>query len=170
MAKLSAAILLFKRGAGGFEVLLVHPGGPFWAKKDLGAWSLPKGEYDPREHPLSAALHEFEEETGFRLEPGNLLPLGELKQPSGKIVTAWALEKDIDAALVKSNMFEIEWPPKSGKLQAFPEVDRAGWFSLAHAREKLLKGQVGFLNRLVEILKLPAGAPQGATSSRSISP
>lgn len=152
---MSAGILLFKHGAGGFEVFLVHPGGPFWAKKDLGAWSLPKGEYDRQEDPLNAALREFEEETSFRLEPGNLLPLGELKQPSGKIVTAWALEKDVDAALVKSNLFEMEWPPKSGQRQEFPEVDRAGWFPLAEAREKLLKGQVGFLDRLMEALTEP---------------
>ena len=155
MAKLSAGILLFKHGAGGFEVFLVHPGGPFWAKKDLGAWSLPKGEYARQEDPLNAALREFEEETSFRLEPGNLLPLGELKQPSGKIVTAWALEKDVDAALVKSNLFAMEWPPKSGQRQEFPEVDRAGWFPLAEAREKLLKGQVGFLDRLMEALTEP---------------
>jgi predicted NUDIX family NTP pyrophosphohydrolase len=153
MAKLSAGILLFKHGAGGFEVFLVHPGGPFWAKKDLGAWSLPKGEYARQEDPLNAALREFEEETSFRLEPGNLLPLGELKQPSGKIVTAWALEKDVDAALVKSNLFEMEWPPKSGQRQEFPEVDRAGWFPLAEARQKLLKGQVAFLDRLMEMLR-----------------
>jgi len=131
----------------------VHPGGPFWAKKDLGAWSLPKGEYARQEDPLNAALREFEEETSFRLEPGNLLPLGELKQPSGKIVTAWALEKDVDAALVKSNLFAMEWPPKSGQRQEFPEVDRAGWFPLAEARQKLLKGQVAFLDRLMEMLR-----------------
>ena len=155
MAKLSAGILLFKHGAGGFEVFLVHPGGPFWAKKDLGAWSLPKGEYARQEDPLNAALREFEEETSFRLEPGNLLPLGELKQPSGKIVTAWALEKDVDAALVKSNLFAMEWPPKSGQRQEFPEVDRAGWFPLAEARQKLLKGQVAFLDRLMAALTEP---------------
>lgn len=157
MPKLSAAILLFRRGADGVEVFLVHPGGPFWAKKDLGAWSLPKGEYARQEDPLNAALREFEEETSFRLEPGNLLPLGELKQPSGKIVTAWALEKDVDAALVKSNLFEMEWPPKSGQRQEFPEVDRAGWFPLAEAREKLLKGQAGFLDRLTETLGMQSG-------------
>lgn len=157
MPKLSAAILLFRRGADGVEVFLVHPGGPFWAKKDLGAWSLPKGEYARQEDPLNAALREFEEETSFRLESGNLLPLGELKQPSGKIVTAWALEKDVDAALVKSNLFEMEWPPKSGQRQEFPEVDRAGWFPLAEAREKLLKGQAGFLDRLTETLGMQSG-------------
>jgi predicted NUDIX family NTP pyrophosphohydrolase len=157
MAKLSAAMLLFKQGAEGFQVFLVHPGGPFWAKKDLGAWSLPKGEYDRHEDPLSAALREFKEETSFSLGPANVLPLGELKQPSGKIITAWALEKDVDPTLVKSNMFEMEWPPKSGTLQEFPEVDRASWFPLVRARQKLLKGQVGFLTRLVELLGLPPG-------------
>lgn len=156
MPKLSAALLLFKHGAGGLEVFLVHPGGPFWAKKDLGAWSLPKGEYESSEDPLSAALREFEEETGFRLEPANPLPLGELKQPGGKIVTAWAMEGDVDAALVRSNLFEIEWPPKSGKRRQFPEVDRGGWFSLEQAREKLLKGQSEFLTRLAAKLS-PAG-------------
>lgn len=155
MPKLSAGMLLFRKVDAGFEVFLVHPGGPFWEKKDLGAWSLPKGEYVRGEDPLGAALREFEEETSFRLEPSNVLPLGELKQPSGKVITTWALEKDVDPALVKSNMFEMEWPPKSGTLQEFPEVDRAGWFPLARARQKLLKGQVGFLTRLVKVLKLP---------------
>lgn len=156
MATLSAGLLLFKQGAVGLEVFLVHPGGPYWQKKDLGAWSLPKGEYDRTEDPLGAAFREFEEETSFRMEPGNVLPLGELKQPSGKIITAWALERDVDAAQVKSNLFAMEWPPKSGKLQEFPEVDRAGWFPLAVARQKLSKGQVGFLSRLAEILTLPS--------------
>jgi len=124
MAKLSAGMLLFRRGSCGLEVFLVHPGGPFWAKKDLGAWSLPKGEYDGSEDPLRAAVREFEEETGFRLDADHAVPLGELKQPGGKVVTAWALEKDVDAALVRSNTFEMEWPPKSGRRQAFPEVSR----------------------------------------------
>jgi predicted NUDIX family NTP pyrophosphohydrolase len=159
MPKLSAAMLLYRQAAPGLEVFLVHPGGPFWAKKDLGAWSLPKGEYDSTEDPLSAARREFQEETGFRLEAGEPIPLGELKQPGGKIVTAWAAEKDVDAALARSNLFEMEWPPKSGKLQQFPEVDRAAWFPLAEARERLLKGQVGFLERLVEALRLPPEVP-----------
>ena len=121
--------------------------------KDLGAWSLPKGEYDQSEDPLSAALREFEEETSFRLEPADLLPLGQLKQAGGKIVTAWALKKNLDAAQVRSNVFQMEWPPKSGKVQEFPEIDRAGWFSMGDARQKLLKGQVGFLDRLAEALR-----------------
>ena len=152
MAKFSAGMLLFRQGASGLEVFLVHPGGPFWAKKDLGAWSLPKGEYDGSEDPLQAAVREFEEETGFRLEVDDALPLGELKQAGGKVVTAWALEKDVDASLVRSNTFEMEWPPRSGRRQTFPEVDRAEWFPVDVAREKLLKGQVEFLVRLISTL------------------
>lgn len=153
MAKLSAGLLLFRRGAAGVEVFLVHPGGPIWKKKDLGAWSLPKGEYDRTEEPLRAALREFTEETGFHAEPGHVIPLGELKQPSGKIITAWALEKDVDPTLAKSNLFAMEWPPNSGKLQEFPEVDRAEWFPLARAREKIVEGQAGFLSKVAEILE-----------------
>lgn len=155
MARLSAAILLFRKSKPGVEVLLVHPGGPFWEEKDLGAWSLPKGEYDRSEEPLSAALREFEEETSFRLQPDNLIPLGELRQPSGKMITAWALERDLDATLVKSNVFEMEWPRRSGAMREYPEVDKAEWFTLGCARQKLLKGQVGFLLRLAEALSLP---------------
>jgi predicted NUDIX family NTP pyrophosphohydrolase len=155
MTKLSAGLLLFKKVDAGVEVFLVHPGGPFWAKKDLGAWSLPKGEYDQGEDPFAAALREFAEETSFQLEADHFVALGELKQPSGKIITAWAVNRDLDPKLVKSNTFEIEWPPKSGTFQRFPEVDRAGWFSLAHARQKMLKGQVDFLARLADSLKLP---------------
>lgn len=157
MPKLSAAILLYRRPPGGLEVFLVHPGGPFWAKKDSGAWSLPKGEYDAAENPLAAALREFEEETGFPLDPAALLPLGEWKQPGGKIVTAWAVEGDVDAALARSNLFELEWPPRSGQRRQFPEVDRAAWFPLAEAREKLLAGQVEFLTRLAAALGPSAG-------------
>ena len=157
MPKLSAAILLYRRPPGGLEVFLVHPGGPFWAKKDAGAWSLPKGEYDAAENPLAAALREFEEETGFPLDPAALLPLGEWKQPGGKIVTAWAVEGDVDAALARSNLFELEWPPRSGQRRQFPEVDRAAWFPLAEAREKLLAGQVEFLTRLAAALGPSAG-------------
>ncbi len=150
MPKRSAGLLLFKKSPLGLEVFLVHPGGPFWKNKDPGAWSIPKGEYESGEDPFAAALREFEEETGFRLQPAGAIPLGELKQPGGKIVAAWALEQDIDASLIKSNTFELEWPPKSGRLQQFPEVDRAEWFALSAAREKLLKGQLEFLARLIE--------------------
>jgi predicted NUDIX family NTP pyrophosphohydrolase len=147
MAKRSAGLLLYRR-VNGVEVFLVHPGGPFWAKKDDGVWSLPKGEYAEDEDPLSAAKREVEEETGFAVD-GNFVPLGELRQPSGKIVTAWAIERDIDASLVKSNTFSMEWPPKSGKTQEFPEVDKGGWFSIPSAKTRLLKGQVAFLDRLL---------------------
>jgi predicted NUDIX family NTP pyrophosphohydrolase len=131
------------------EVLLVHPGGPFWAKKDAGAWSIPKGEYSEGENPLAAAKREFAEETGVSLD-GDVIPLGEVKQASGKVVIAWALEGDLDTKLIQSNTFTIEWPPRSGLMQEFPEVDAAGWFSLGDAQGKLLRGQVQFLIRLSE--------------------
>jgi predicted NUDIX family NTP pyrophosphohydrolase len=146
MPKRSAGLLLF-RNPNQLEIFLVHPGGPFWARKDDGAWSLPKGEYSADEDALTAARREFQEETGFSAG-GDFLPLGELRQPGGKIVTAWALEKDVDIALVKSNMFSLEWPPKSGNTREFPEIDRAAWFPVSQARRKLLKGQVAFLDRL----------------------
>ena len=151
MPKLSAGLLLFRRTSPQIEVFLVHPGGPFWARKDEGAWSLPKGEYAGGEHPLDAARREFQEETGFDLD-GDFLPLGEVRQSGGKLVTAWALEGDIDPSSVRSNTFSLEWPPKSGRTQEFPEVDRAAWFSLPAARAKLLKGQVPFLDRLEQRL------------------
>ena len=151
MAKLSAGLLLFRRIDRHLELFLVHPGGPFWARKDDGAWSLPKGEYSDAENPLEAAKREFQEETNISVD-GDFLPLGELRQPSGKVITAWALEKDVDPTLVKSNLFSMEWPPKSGKTQDFPEVDRAAWFPLSQARTKLLKGQVAFINRLAKKL------------------
>jgi predicted NUDIX family NTP pyrophosphohydrolase len=151
MPKRSAGLLLFRRSTE-LEIFLVHPGGPFWAKKDDGAWSLPKGEYSEEEDALLAAQREFQEETGFRVE-GDFLPLGELKQPGGKIVTAWAVAGDVDAASVKSNTFSIEWPPKSGRMRAFPEVDRASWFPVAMARNKLLKGQIEFVDRLLVLLE-----------------
>ncbi len=145
----SAGILLHRTGSEGREVLLVHPGGPFWARRDDGAWSIPKGEYDDGEEPLAAALREFEEELGSALEHvGELRELGEVRQRNRKLVTAWAAEGDLDAAAVRSNTFEMEWPPRSGKRQAFPEIDRAEWFGLARAREKLIPAQVAFLDRL----------------------
>lgn len=143
---------MFRRRAGAVEVLLVHSGGPFWQKKDLGAWSIPKGEYAAVEDPLSAARREFAEETGF--EPsGDFIALGDCRQASGKIVKAWAVEGDLDAARIRSNMFTLAWPPKSGKMREFPEVDRAEWFSIGDAREKILKGQTVFLDQLAA--KLP---------------
>lgn len=152
MPKHSAGLLLYRRREGILEVFLVHPGGPFWAKKDLGAWSIPKGEYTPGEDPLEAARREFAEETGCSAE-GPFIPLTPLKQPSGKIISAWAVEGDCDAAKIRSNTFTLEWPPRSGKQQEFPEVDRAGWFTLEAAKEKIIKSQVGFLEELARILK-----------------
>jgi predicted NUDIX family NTP pyrophosphohydrolase len=149
MAKLSAGILMFRRPAGEPEVLLVHPGGPFWRKKDLGAWSIPKGEYEENEDALAAARREVEEETGLR-PIGDLISLGQVRQAGGKLVTAWALETDCDASACRSNSFTLEWPKGSGKMHEFPEIDRAEWFGLAMAREKILKGQVAFLERLAE--------------------
>jgi predicted NUDIX family NTP pyrophosphohydrolase len=150
MPKRSAGILMYRRSENGLEVLLVHPGGPFWAKKDLGAWSIPKGEYSDAEEALAVAVREFEEETGLRPQ-GDFQPLGELVQPGRKIVTAWAVEGDFDIATLKSNMFELEWPPKSGRKASFPEVDRAEWFSLDEARRRILPGQQEFLARLTPI-------------------
>jgi predicted NUDIX family NTP pyrophosphohydrolase len=153
MPKRSAGLLVYRRSDAGIDVLLVHPGGPFWARKDDGAWSVPKGEYEPGEDPLEVALREFEEELGAEPpDPADALPLGELRQPSGKVVSAWAVEGDLDVSDVRSNTFEMEWPPRSGRTQEFPEVDRAGWFGPDQARRKLLRGQVGFLDRLAERL------------------
>jgi predicted NUDIX family NTP pyrophosphohydrolase len=151
MAKHSAGLLLYRRGPEGLEVFLVHPGGPLWAGKDEGAWSIPKGEYILSEDPLTAGRREFKEETGFVPE-GEVIPLTSLKQSSGKIVQAWALEGDCDAGAIRSNPFTMEWPPRSGRRQEFPEVDRAAWFSLEVARRKITKGQVGFLEELEHIL------------------
>ncbi len=138
--------------AGGLlEVLLVHPGGPFWANKDLGAWSIPKGEYPPDEDPLHAAHRELEEETGLAAT-NPFLPLTPIRQPGGKEVRAWAVEGDFDPATIRSNLFELEWPPRSGKRALFPEVDRAGWFELGAAREKILKGQLPLLDELERLL------------------
>ena len=152
MAKRSAGILLYRVAGGAPEVLLVHPGGPYWARKDAGAWSIPKGEYEDGEDPQSCALREFDEETGVELPPGELAELGSVKQKSGKVVTAWAAEGDLDAGAVTSNTFTMEWPPRSGTTAEFPEVDRAGWFEIETAREKLVPAQTEFLDRLLERL------------------
>lgn len=153
MPKLSAGLLVYRRSDRGLEILLVHPGGPYWAKKDDGAWSIPKGEYEPDEDPLEVALREFEEEIGKTPpDPAGAVSLGELRQPSGKVVSAWALEGDVDVTEVQSNTFEMEWPPRSGRTREVPEVDRAGWFGLEEARRKLLRGQLGFIDRLSELL------------------
>ena len=148
MKRVSAGLLMFRRRHSEVEVLLVHPGGPFWRKKDLGSWSIPKGEYTEGETALAAAKREFEEETGIQ-PAGEFMPLDEIKQPSGKIITAWAFEGDCSPSEIHSNHFSMEWPPKSGKTQEFPEIDRAAWFSLEDARSRILKGQIGFLDRLI---------------------
>jgi predicted NUDIX family NTP pyrophosphohydrolase len=150
----SAGILLYRLTGGAPEVLLVHPGGPFWARKDAGAWSIPKGEYDDTEDPLVCALREFEEETGTALDPKEPAELGSIRQRSGKLVSAWAAEGDLDADSIRSNTFTMEWPPRSGTMAAFPEVDRAGWFGLDEAREKLNPAQAEFVDRLAERLGL----------------
>ena len=143
----SAGILLFRFRDGQLQVLLGHPGGPLWAQRDAGAWSIPKGLCRSGETPLAAAQREFREETGFGVE-GRFIPLGALRQPSGKIVHAWALEKDVDARRVVSNTFSLEWPRHSGNIGTWPEIDRAAWFDLASARQKITRGQAGFLERL----------------------
>jgi predicted NUDIX family NTP pyrophosphohydrolase len=151
MAKISAGILLFRRTAAGIEVLLVHPGGPFWAKKDAGAWSIPKGLVDEREDLLAAAKREFLEETGMAVE-GAFLDLGAHKQPGGKTIRAFALEGDFDPASLKSNTFSLEWPPRSGKIAEFPEVDRAAWLSIDEALQKATKGQKPIIEALTRKL------------------
>ena len=147
MPKISAGLVLYRRRAGGLEIFLVHPGGPFWAKKDAGAWSIPKGEAAPGEDLLARARTEFAEETGF-VPAGEFRPLTPVRQAGGKTVHAWAVEGEADSAAIRSNSFTIEWPPRSGQMREFPEVDRAGWFALAAAREKIIAGQIGLLNEL----------------------
>jgi predicted NUDIX family NTP pyrophosphohydrolase len=148
MPKRSAGLLLFRRESGELRVFLVHPGGPFWQKRDLGSWSIPKGEYIDGEDARAVALREFEEETGVTPPTGDLLALGEVRQAGGKIVTAWAIEGEIDPEKIVSNTFETVWPPKSGRRETFPEIDRAGWFTLAEAEDKIIGGQRAFLERL----------------------
>jgi predicted NUDIX family NTP pyrophosphohydrolase len=160
-SKHSAGLLMFRAASASLEVLLVHPGGPFWARKDLGAWSVPKGEHEPDEDPVVAARREFREETGLSPEADKLVPLGEVKQPSGKIVSVWAFEGDCDPGAIKSNTFSLEWPPRSGQMQDFPEIDRAAWFAVDEAKRRILLGQVVFLERLMG--HLVASAEPGET-------
>jgi predicted NUDIX family NTP pyrophosphohydrolase len=162
--KRSAGILLFRRGDRTIEFLLVHPGGPFWAKKDVGAWSIPKGQIEDEEEPRACAIRELEEELGAApvLDPEELLELGSIRQRAGKMVEAWAAEADFDPGALASNTFEMEWPPRSGSRQEFPEVDRAEWFDPAAAREKILPAQAEFLDRLLERL----GSEDGERSFR----
>lgn len=147
MVKKSAGILLYRVHGGTLEVLLGHPGGPYWAKKDEGAWSIPKGEYDNSEEPLAAAIREFKEETGFS-PPGPFVPLEPARMPSGKVVTIWACECDWDPAALESNVVSMEWPPKSGRLQSFPEIERAGWFEIEEATRRIHPGQIPLLREL----------------------
>jgi predicted NUDIX family NTP pyrophosphohydrolase len=148
----SAGLLLFRRVGEDLEVLLVHPGGPFWAKRDAGAWSIPKGECEVGEDPRSAAWREFSEELGSPAPEGEALELGEVRQKAGKTVVAWAIAGDLDADRITSNTFAMEWPPRSGRSQEFPEVDRAGWFGLAEARERINPAQTALLDRLSQAL------------------
>jgi predicted NUDIX family NTP pyrophosphohydrolase len=152
MAKISAGMMMYRRHEGGLQVLLVHPGGPLWAKRDLGAWSIPKGEVRDDEQPLSAARREFEEELGIPAL-GDFLPLGSITQRGGKTVYAWAFQGDCDPAALRSNTFSMEWPPRSGKQRQFPEVDRADFFPIHEAREKLNAAQVEFVNRLEVLIR-----------------
>lgn len=151
MVKRSAGILLYRERLGSLKVFLVHPGGPFWAKKDLGVWSIPKGEYTEGEDPLAAALREFHEETGCQ-PAGDFLELGTIKQSGGKLVTAWAAEGDCNPLAMVSNTCEVEWPPRSGRRITIPEVDRAEWFAMEAARDRILKGQLPFLDMLLRQL------------------
>jgi predicted NUDIX family NTP pyrophosphohydrolase len=166
MPKTSAGVMMWKRAGGSLQVLLVHPGGPFWRNKDLGAWSLPKGEYDGAEDALAAARRELVEELGPSVAPAAassdeaFVALGEVTQKGGKIVTAFALQGDFDVSELASNTFEIEWPPKSGKRQAFPEADRAQWFTLDEARAKILPGQLELLARADKLLEHTRGRKQ----------
>ena len=148
----SAGLFIRPSRVGAPEVLRAHPGGPFWSRRDDAAWTLPKGEIGPEEDPLAAARREFLEETGFASVPP-YLPLGELRQKSGKRITAWAFEGDADPAHLVSNLFELEWPPRSGRLQTFPEVDRVCWFGLEDARRKLIAGQAPFIDSLEQLLR-----------------
>lgn len=151
-ARQSAGVVLHRRGPAGIEVLLVHPGGPFWARKDLGAWSIPKGELAAGEDPRTCAVREFAEETGTELPVGALAELGSVKLKSGKVVVGFAVEGDLDPATVRSNTFEVEWPPRSGRTRVFPEVDRAEWFALDATRERLNPAQAAFIDRLEALL------------------
>jgi predicted NUDIX family NTP pyrophosphohydrolase len=151
VAKVSAGLLVYRKRQGILEVLLAHPGGPFWAKRDSGAWSIPKGEVDAQEPPLDAARREFHEETGFTVS-GAFTALSPLRQPGGKVVHAWAVAGDCDPSQMRSNLFRMEWPPRSGKQQEFPEIDRVEWFAIDEALRRILPGQAGFLRQLATLV------------------
>jgi predicted NUDIX family NTP pyrophosphohydrolase len=154
---LSAGVLLYRRSSDGVEVLLGHPGGPFWARKDDGAWSIPKGEYTDDEDPRDAAAREFAEELGSPVPAGPRLDLGTVRLPSGKRLTAYAVEGDLDPAGAVSNTFDMQWPPRSGRIQSFPEIDRVAWFEPAAARVKLARGQIELVERLLTVLQRKRG-------------
>ena len=154
MAKISAGILMYRKQNEELQVFLVHPGGPLWAKKDQGAWSIPKGEIGPGEDPLPAAQREFEEETGVKIS-GRFIPLSSVKLKSGKVVQAWAVEGDCDPGKIRSNAFSMEWPPRSGRKQEFPEIDQAAWFGIGEAKEKINEGQVPLFEELLFLLFIP---------------
>ncbi|MGH9858193.1 MAG: NUDIX domain-containing protein, partial [Acidobacteriota bacterium] len=162
--KQSAGILVYKKKNNVTEVLIVHPGGPFWAKKDKGAWSIPKGEPQEGDDRLETAKREFREETGHEAPNGEFIELGSIKNKSGKVIYAWAVEGDLDASNVKSNTFTMEWPPKSGNQQEFVEVDKAGWFNLEKAKEKLNPAQADFIDRLAEALNVDLSEPPEQTT------
>lgn len=167
MPRQSAGLLVHRTPAGGdgspeVEVLLVHPGGPYWKRRDDGWWTIPKGEVELGEDPLAAAEREFEEELGLPAPPGPRAPLGEVVQSGGKRVRAWAVAGDLDVALVEAGTFELEWPPRSGVLRAFPEVDRVEWYPLGEARVKILPGQLPLLDRLLELTGGPRPRPDAA--------
>lgn len=163
----SAGIVMYRRRGREPEILLIHPGGPYWSKKDDGAWSIPKGLYEAGEDSLKAARREFEEETGCRAD-GDFVPLGDFKQPSGKLVSVWATEGDFDTAAFRSNSFSLEWPPRSGKFREFAEADRAAWFVPAVAASKLLRGQLPILSAwLAAISPRSAVSPEGVRDPRS---
>ena len=150
MPRTSAGILLYRPAGGGVEVLLGHMGGPFWARKDAGAWSIPKGEYGPGEEPFEVAQREFLEELGSPVPASEFVPLGEVRQAGGKVLTVWAAAGDLDVTTAVSNTFPLEWPPRSGRMQEFPEIDRAAWVAVDAARDLLVKGQIPLLDRLLE--------------------
>ena len=164
----SAGILVYRYTAGRLEVMLAHPGGPFWAKKDDASWSIPKGIIEDGESTQEAARREFNEETGATID-GDLLELGSIKQSGQKTITAFAACKDIDTSKVQSNTFEMEWPPKSGKMQVFPENDKAQWFSIQEARKKIFKGQIGFLEKLISLLDYIEPTEQGGPTETQMS-
>jgi predicted NUDIX family NTP pyrophosphohydrolase len=168
MKKQSAGLLLYRKKNATIEVLLAHPGGPFWAKKDAGAWSIPKGEFTDEEEPLTAARREFAEELGTSAPEGDVISLGSIRQSSGKMVHIWAQEADFDPSSIHSNQVLIEWPPKSGEQQSFPEVDRAGWFWMKTAQRKLVKGQVPFIEKLAKQLGMYLEEPEPTIEQTSL--